>query len=65
MTDLIRIGWVPLDASGTPIRPHRSGYSWQTNLTHPPRIYTTEGRAKAQGVYAAEVFIKELNVVQD
>ena len=60
MNGLTLIGWVALDKDGVPIRPHRSGYSWQANLTHPPRIYTTEARAKAQGVYAAEVFIKEV-----
>jgi len=42
------VGWVPVDAENRPVRPHRSGYSWQTNMTHLPRIYTTEGRAKAQ-----------------
>lgn len=48
MGDMELIGWIPLDADGTPKRPNRSGYAWQKDLTSPPRIYTTEARAKAQ-----------------
>lgn len=54
------IGWVAVGEDNLPIRPHRSGYSWQHNLTHPPRVYTTEGRAKAQSPVgkALEVYVE-------
>jgi len=42
------IGWVPVDEENKPVRPSRSGYSWQKNRTTPPRVYTTEGRAAGQ-----------------
>lgn len=57
--DLISIGWIILGDDGVPVRPHRSGYSWQANLTHPPRVYTTEKKAKAYGTNVVEVFIKK------
>ena len=54
------IGYTPLDENGVPVRPHRSGYSWQENLTSPPRIYTTKKRAEGQSPVglAAEVYIE-------
>lgn len=49
---MVEAGWSILDTeTGELLRPHRSGYSWQTDLTHPPRIYTTRGRAES---YAPE-----------
>lgn len=53
------IGYTPVDENGIPVRPHRSGYSWQLNLTSPPRIYTTRKRAEGQSPVglAAKVYI--------
>ena len=54
------VGYTPLNEFGKPNRPHRSGYSWQTNLTSPPRIYTTEYKAAVQSPVkkAAPVYLE-------
>lgn len=41
----VSVGWMVLK-DGLPYRPHRSGYSWQLNMTNPPRVYTTKNKAK-------------------
>ncbi len=43
----VSVGWIVIK-DGLPFRPHRSGYPWQLNLTTPPRVYSTEGKAKTQ-----------------
>jgi hypothetical protein len=57
---MLSVGWTPLNEDRLPKRAARSGYSWETDLSSPPRIYTTEKRAAAQSPIkeAAEVFIK-------
>jgi hypothetical protein len=61
------IGYTPLDGNGKPVRPHKSGYSWEQNLTHPPRIYTTLKRAKGQSPVglAAKVYIETVHEDSD
>lgn len=41
----VSVGWMVLK-DGIPYRPHKSGYSWQCNMTNPPRVYTTQAKAK-------------------
>ena len=45
-TMVVVLGYVALDENGKPYRPSRSGYAWQKGLTNPPRLYSTENRAK-------------------
>lgn len=61
------IGYTPLDEEGKPVKPHKSGYSWQQNLTSPPRIYTTLARAKGQSPVgqAAAVYIETVHEDSD
>lgn len=61
------IGYTPLDEDGKPVRPHKSGYRWQQNLTSPPRIYTTLKRAKGQSPVglAAKVYIETVHEDSD
>jgi hypothetical protein len=40
----VSAGWLVLDGSGTPYRPHRHSYRVRT-VTHPPRIYSTKAKA--------------------
>jgi hypothetical protein len=44
---VVSVGWIVLK-DGLPFRPSKSGYSWQNNLTNPPRVYNTESKAKTQ-----------------
>lgn len=43
----VSVGYIVLK-DGVPFRPNRSGYPWQLGLTNPPRVYSTEGKAKTQ-----------------
>lgn len=45
MAEKQHIGWIALNKEGVPHRPTKAGYSWQSGLTQPPRLYKSKGQA--------------------